>query len=250
MNNDVKPISNKVLSMLDDLKKSFDNNFSTKVHSIDNKSIFMYVCIIGAAIFVSQRSKIRLSNIFYILIAIIICYYIYSKKKIKAIEFNKELEIKKTLVIPEPQNIDEYPDMIEFVYDIKEFYYINANAFYSMIKNIDNYFELYDQMTNNIVLYKLENVEVAIEYSRLALNDLQSIIYNMDTSNIIMAKFEHSMRRLHKLFRKYNSYIINIANKNFNDKNLYTNSKYYSEYGPRESNYYSMDPVESVFQFF
>jgi len=80
---------------------------------------------------------------------------------------------------------------------------------------------------------------VAIQFSRNAQNNLQSMIFNLDVDKNITRKYHESLRQFHLIMRQYVVKIINKCNMKFNPSDINNHSKEYIEYGPREYNYYN-----------
>ena len=99
--------------------------------------------------------------------------------------------------------------------------------------------QLYEEIMNDVMLYCTQNLEVAIQFSREAQNNLQSMIFNLDVDKKITQKFHRALRQFHLIMRQYVHRLIEKCNDNFSPKNIDNRSKPYIEYGPREYNYYN-----------
>jgi len=110
-----------------------------------------------------------------------------------------------------------------------------------VVYNTDQFLILYENLMDNKMVYCNQNVEVAVDYVRHALNNLHSIIYNLDINQIVTKKFHESLREFHVLMYQYVDRIIKKCNSKFNSKQLNTNSSYYDQYGPKPFNYFSDD---------
>jgi hypothetical protein len=241
--------SKEIVDLIKSLLTDYQNSITTNLGKIDNNGIVTYVTIFVICLFFSKILNISLSIIFFLSCAIFFCYLIYKKREIEQITYDKELEIKNKLVVPRPERIDNYPDLINFLYSVKEFYYVNPNEFYGVVNDIDNFIQLYDQIMNNKVLYCTQNLEVAFDFIRGAQNHLHALIYNLDVDKNITKKYHEALRDFHVIVQQYMSRLIRKCNSEFNSKNLDNNSKYFSEYGPRAFNYYSPD-TNSRFEFY
>jgi hypothetical protein len=239
----------KIVDLINSLLTDYQNSITTNLGKIDNNGIVTYITIFIICLFFAKLVRINLSFIFFCLLSVLLCFLVYKKREIEHITYDKQLEIKNKLITPRPQRIDKYPDFINFLYSIKEFYYVNPNDFYDVVINIDNFVQLYDQIMNNKMIYCTQNLEVALQFIRNAQNHLHTIIYNLDTDKNITKKYHESLRDFHLIAQQYMSRLIQKCNSTFDTKNINTTSKYYNEYGPKPVNYFSTG-IESRFEFF
>lgn len=226
-------------NLIDSLKKSYDENFATTLGNISNEHLTKYIIIIVIFLFFATIFSISLTFIFFFIIAIIIIYVFYSKNQIDQISDAENTKIKSELIIPQPTRLDNHPELIDFLFSIREFYYINPNAFYGVVSNLDHFMQLYEEIMNDVMLYCTQNLEVAVQFSREAQNNLQSMIFNLDVDKKITRKFHQSLRQFHLIMRQYVHRLIEKCNSNFNPDNIDNHTKPYIEYGPREYNYYN-----------
>src|SRR5271154_6664207 len=226
-------MTNKINETVDSLLKQYDTNFSTILGRIDNDSWVTYIVIFVVCLFFAKLVNINLSIIFFIFLAILVSYIIYSKRRIEKITIQEQHRIKLDLIRPRPKRIDSYPNLIDFLYSIREFYYINPSAFFEIVNNIDNFIQLYEEIMFNKVLYCTQNLEVALGFARNALNSLHSMIYNLDVDKHITRKFHKSLKAFHYILQQYSTRMIRRCNREFNYKNLNNTSQYYYEYGPK-----------------
>lgn len=230
----------KISTLIDSLLREYDTNTSTILGRIDNKNIVIFIIIFVIFLFFARFFEISLTIIFFIIIAIIVSYLVYSKNQINDISTEEDLKIKLELINPRPKRIDNYPPLVDFLFSIKDFYYINPTAFYNVVQNIDNFIQLYDEIINDQLIYCVQNLQVAIEFSRNAQNNLQSIIYNLDVDKRMTKKFHQSLKEFHLIMRQYVVRMISKCNSHFNPNDINNSTLYYQEYGPHAINYYSM----------
>lgn len=233
-----------ITSLIDSLFREYQSNLSTILGKIDNNGIVTYVAIIFIAIFFAKIINISLTFIFLLIVGLFFCYLIYKKRSVEKLTYDKELEIKLNLITPKPQRIDGYPDLINFLYSIRDFYFINPNEFYAIVTNIDNFIQLYEQIMNNEMLYGTQNLEVAIPFIRTAQNHLHAMIYNLDVSKRLTAKYHKALEDFHLIAQQYITKLIRKCNSTFNIKHIDNTSQYYNEYGPHPVNYFEYGSVE------
>jgi len=247
-----------ISTLIDSLLREYDTNTSTILGRIDNKNIIIFIIIFIFFLFISQFFDIGLTIIFFIIIAALVSYILYSKNQINDISTEENLKIKLEFINPRPRRIDNHPPLIDFLFSIKDFYYINPTAFYNIVQNVDNFMQLYDEIINDQLIYCVQNLQVAIEFSRNAQNNLQSIIYNLDVDKRMTKKFHQSLKEFHLIMRQYVARMIARCNSHFNSSDINNSSMYYQEYGPHAANYYSRgtndpyskDRKETTFSFY
>jgi hypothetical protein len=97
-------------------------------------------------------------------------------------------------------------------------------------------------------MYCKQNLEVAEQFARNALNNLHSIIFKMTSDKYVTQKYHWALHSLQKILYKYIDQMAIICNKQFsNSKKLNNNSGYFQNYGPKPDNFYG-DPF-AKFQF-
>jgi hypothetical protein len=250
MSSNINNNDNIINSYINSFLKQYDENFAVKLGKIDNKSLVMYIVIIIIALFLAKMLEISLSIIFFLLLALLICYIIYSKKKISEVELSEENKIKNDLINPKPKKFVKYPDIVDFFYSIREFYNINPSAFFGMVNDTDNFLSLYESIMKNKMIYCKQNIEVAVDFIRSAQNHFHSMIYNLATDKILTEKFHQAMKEYHKLMYQYINRIIDQCNNQFNRNQINNSSGFYDQYGPKPFNYFAHDEANSRFEFY
>lgn len=239
-----------ITDKINSLQNDYNNNAYVALTRINNESIMVYVMIGIVGIYLSKRVDVSLSLVFLIFVAFIICYLIYKRKEIDDISSIKDTSIKIDLIVPSPISLSKYPDVVDFLYSIRDFYSVNPNAFYAVVKNTEQFFYLYNQIMFNEMMYCTQNLEVANQFIRNAQNHLHSIIYNLDIDRTITHKYHESLRNFHIIANKYKKDLIKKCNSKFTTKSLNTASKYFQEYGPRPINYFGSDDANRAFEVY
>ena len=171
--------------------------------------------------------KFATSAVLLIVVAAIIIYLVYTRRNI------------------EKFSINSYPDMSN-LYDIRSYYYLNPNAFDGLINNINNFIQLYEEIMDTNMLYCAQNVQVAVNFSRLAQNNLQSIIYTLNSAQPITKRFHHILRKFQSIMFKYTEKIINKCNRKFTAEYMNSQSTYYDNIGPKPANFFYFNPKGST----
>jgi hypothetical protein len=246
MNDNIYDIINEKIDKL--LNVYYDNSF-IRLTNIDNKSLFLYLVILGIFYYATYYLKIRLTHVICIFCALIIIYIIYSKKQLDAVTSDEQSKIKLSLIRPPPQNLDNYPDLIEFLFTVRNFYYINPNAFTLIIAHLDDFIEIYEDIINKKILYCKQNYQVLVNSAREILNNLHSIIYNLDVDKILTKKYQISMKELNIILYQYIKTVIDKCDSiNENETTNIYSSFIIDEMGPHGRNYF--DPnTDNMYNF-
>lgn len=213
-------------------------NFATKLGQINNRSWSIFFIIVIIFLFVSQIVNISLSIIFFLVIALIICYIIYSKQQSEELSPNTDQLMKLDFIIPQPCHLKNYSDAVNFLYSTKDYYYGNPNAYYAMVSSMDNFFRLYTEIMNNKMIYCTDNLEVAVGFSRDALNNLQSMVYTIYPNKYLGKELQEYESLLYSIFQTYISSMAQKCNKPFLTGDINYYNKFYQISGPRAYNYY------------
>ena len=239
-----------IKNIINDFENLEKNNKYHQIRSIDNKTLFNFILIIIGSIVFARFVTIKLSHIFFITLALTICYLIYSKKNLDKDSESDQIELKRNLIIPVPNRLDNYPDLIDILYTTRDFHYINPPAYNKIVYDLDNFIQLYEQIMKNKMVYPVDNTEVAIDFARSVLNNFHSLIYNLSVSKKMTEKYHKSIKQLHLILNSYMIEIIDKSNEQFDVKNINYNSKFYNRHGPRGFNYYSNKIAEDRFEIF
>lgn len=218
------------------------DNLYLRLRDIDNETWFVFAGIIITFVLLSRIKELTTSDVFFITTAQILCYIVYYKRKIDSVTDKNELEIKYNLIYPlnsglePPKYLKKYPDFINFLFEIRDFYYLNIPAYYELVENIGNYTDIHNQLITRDMIYYSENLDIAIDYSRKSMNSLHSMIFKTYVDNNATKKFHDSLKTLKQIFTEKNAEIIELVNIRFNKKKLNVTSKYFYQDGPQAHN--------------
>jgi hypothetical protein len=146
--------------------------------------------------------------------SVVIWILYYSKNKLVPPEIEKMKTISR---FTGSKKLDNYPDMISFLYDVRYYNCLNPVAFNEMISSIETFFQLYDEIMYYDMLYCVQNIEVAVDYGRLALNNFQSMIYGLSADKLSTKKFHSELSRLEIILNKYINDMTKKCGANFNN---------------------------------
>jgi hypothetical protein len=206
---------------------------------LNNKTIFIYVCIFISVIFIFSLKTITL-NIFYgTIIAGAIIYYLRDKLS-KYTEHANNIISTKTLEISDgaDTNILNKSELINFLFSIKDLYYYNPSAYSEMIDALNNFTETYkiiqeDKTTAGVYF------DHAVTYKNNSLNALHSLILSIDNRDIIK-KINTATHILEEILLVYINDIHHTNAENIQE-NGYTNQTTVINVGPHPINSYSLD---------
>ena len=187
------------------------------INKVDNNSIFKYAAMFIGVTYAFSKISIGINTIFGVFVAFVVILYLY-RNNIKKTEKLELLHKNKLNAIhPFPKKNKHNKDIINYLFSIQDFYKYNQQAYENMIKNIDYFFALYDEIL-------LDNSLAGVNYGimetnkRDAINSLKSIIFGMK----IHAKYDDKLSRaaivLDNMLQKYVNEVYEI-----NDKYIYNN---------------------------
>jgi hypothetical protein len=171
-------------------------------YKISNEELFKYTIIVILTIFYFSTKIIKLNILYGTLIALIIIYYLFNKNKELHDDNNKIIQEKKSIIYPESKFMNNYDDLVDFVYNIQDFYIYNPEVYQKMIKYIDIFLMLYEEVNVNNSIAAL-NYNMMLTNKHLALDSLHSIIYKLPVNRTYTDKFNLALSELSNILNKY-----------------------------------------------
>ena len=172
-------------------------------NSIDITTInFTTIIILFYIIYLICNKSIIITIIIF---SIILIFYGLYKNKINAIN-----ETKKTILYPKSKNIEEEPEIYNFLFSVQEFYNYNPQNYTKMIINIDKLLLIYkdikiDNKLAGIYYYSIKDLKYEI------LNLFQSFIYKIPSDdNNIIKKYNEAKYKLEEILDKYTDEIYKL----------------------------------------
>ena len=217
--------NDKISKLNNKINKTIDNSLYVSLANINSKELFNYFIIIILSIYFFNYINIQFKSVFGIIIGIVIAYIIYNKQVLDISSYNDQLKIKLELIKPTPELFINYPELVEFFYSIREFYDYNRDSFTRCINNIDSFLKIYNDIKIGIK-YCDKNIDVVKLLKKKALNNLHSVIFNLEDNFIIEKKLKKSLTTLQKILNIYLNDMIDICNKDI-DNNGYNYEKSY-----------------------
>lgn len=223
--------------------------------NLDTKTIFIYCIIVVVLLFIAKIVNLKLSFIFFLIVAIVIIYLInkYKSKEKSSMEqqtlttqqlANEQLQSKLNAIKTDStQNLDKYPDLVDFLYSIIDYKAVNEQVFNDLVLDLDNFVQTYQKVMTNSNTCCTQNLEITRQYSRNAINDLHSMIFTLDVDTCTTKRLDQNILRLRSILDKYSAQMENKCDsKNATNS---TNSK-----SPHPFNYYQQNTNNPQFDLF
>lgn len=184
------------------------DNLYNQISNMDKKTRFIYIIITIFIVCIFSRLNVGLNIVFACGVSYLIIKYLNDKKISNTDDINKQNDIKATYIKPEPQLINDHPDLIDFFFTIQELHDYNPEAYEEMIDNVEAMLRLYKDIDK--ITHKCEDrYQIAESKIRNAVNALHSIIFSLENNKIIN-KLNRSHRKLNKIL---NSYLLKMFKK-------------------------------------
>jgi hypothetical protein len=216
----------------------FNNNMYDILNKIPKYNIVIYILLIAIIYNFINRLKIRLNEILTFLFCILIIYLLIKKDYTQFIEYTKykkyqlnflhslifnkkwEYATNNNLLFKPVGNEKSYlylnPVIVELFYNLRLYSQFNISSYVNSIIHCNNVIGFEYQSTLGIDRIYL-NYEEAVEEAKKALNELNSIIYNIPLNKVAYIKLKTSIKILHELLNKH---IKNIADLFKNDNKV------------------------------
>lgn len=186
-------------------------------------------------------------SLFYFIIIIYIVWLIikYCNTKINfPCFFQKQLSNKNKIFEENNMNLDStlintyqilnYPDILQFIYNIKNYRYFNRPEHLNIIENLGNFLDIYEDVMFNHLYHCSHNIDVAIDFAKKAQFHLDTIFLSLDSEGIDINKHKIYKYELENILYKYLTRMIKKCNK------IKIISSNYNFNGPKARNYYTI----------
>lgn len=227
-----KNLLNKINNSSDDINSYFKNYdlYNTNIYDILSKipkyNIVVYIFIVFLIYNFINKLEIRLNEILVWIICILLIYLLINKDYTQFIQYTivkkNQLEFlhklmfddytwdyeKNNNLLLKPTNSDNKsylylnPLIVEFFYNIRNYSQYNISSYVNSLLHTNNVigFEYESRIGLN---NKYDNYEVAVVETKKALNELNSLIYNLPSSLPSYNKFKDSIKILHGLLNQH-----------------------------------------------
>ena len=226
------------------LKQIYDDNITTLIGKQSSSNIAQYIIIFVICLFISRWANLTLSSFVFMIIAVLLIYYFWSKKNIYSIPISDDLNIKSNLIFPRSTRLNNsYPDLINFLYNIRSYYFSNQTEFSTLVLNIDNFVQLYEEIMYKDMTYCAENIEVAVNFYLEAQQNLHAVIYGLNPDADVTRRFHLARHEFDAIMTRYVDQIIHKCNKEFKPGSLDNNSMFYDPDETKPVNFFDMGIV-------
>lgn len=202
------------------------NNF---IRNIEPLNLFIYFIFVQVIVLLFGIIPIQLNHTIGLFLGMLFIYIYEQNRQSYSIQKFSELEIKMEKIQPKPKYFWVDANIIELVYNIKEYYTYNPKAFTEMVNAIDNIFKI-ELDTEKVALDRCKaNSDIAIDQYNLALNNLHSILYTLPTTSIstfISDKLIDAQKKLQLYLQRHLDNIAHTCNVELDYKGLDISSRY------------------------
>jgi hypothetical protein len=234
----------------------FNNGIFDILYQIPKYNLIIYIFIVFLFFRFIDSYDIKLNNIFALMIVVIFMYFVLNikKKNNDYIKNNNNIKLKflhklmfdseysmvnSDILLIKPENslfksyLYKDTQIIELYYSMRNYSQFNISAYVNSLIHTNNVIGLEDDnklKVNN----SYENYQLAIDETKKAMNELNSIIYNLPSTKISYNKFKNDLQLLHKFL---NSYIRSMGERLKNNNRIlenitidYTPDNFYDSY--------------------
>ena len=262
--------------LLEDLvsldKKEKRDNIYENLKLISSERIFNYIVFFIIIVVIVHSLSIETKHIFAIIISVIILYIYIQKDTQEQLDFDYENELKhkflnEFLFIDKPYNIYDIDHndelyigdneesisyliksriLINYLYNIRDYATLHPSAYNKLLYNINNILKNRIQLELGLVNCS-QTIDIINDEKTNALNNFQSIIYRLPSTNVSNNRYKQDFKLLTQLLEAEIDYMKNLCNKLQNSKDINISDKPYGlDYGPKPSsndNYNTFDFV-------
>ena len=271
-------IIDKITSTSKNINNYFDNSdyYNTNIYDIIYKmpkyNIIFYIFLVFIIYNFIARLNIRLNEVLSWIICLVVVFVLIKKDYAEFINYtnskelqlkflhdlmfnNKDVEFAKedNIIIKPANSINKSylylnPLLVELFYNLRDYSQYNVSSYTNCLIHCNNVIGLHYQSTIGLNR-QYYNYEMAIAELKKALNEFNSVIYNLPSSIMGYNKFANSINLLHGLLNKHildMSFVFKNKNKT-HDLDLYSMpDNFYEEYfkisrnDTQEKNYMSV----------
>ena len=196
-----------------------------------NKFFYLYIVIIIFIIFIFVNIDFNYNILIALLFSTIIIFIIYIYKKNNFLEESQRLEEKIDIISSPTSVINNFPDIVDFLFYLKDFSLVDYNNYQEIIKNLDNFIIIYENTINNFkyinysydkmvkIINNILELINSIKYSTYDIKRIENLEKNKISIKIILDKYLENIKQFNNRYIYYNGYNIN-HNKINDDKIL------------------------------
>jgi hypothetical protein len=205
---------------------TYNSNIYTTLDRLPKYNVVLYILIIFLIYNFVYKYTINLNDIFILLICILIINYLMKKDYTQFMDFTNKNKIELQFLNKLMFNSDKYtngqetnvilqgdistkktylylnPLIIRFFYNIREYSQYNISSYVNSLYHCNNVIAL-DYQTKIGLNRQYYNYETAINESKKALNELETVIYTLPSAIMTYNKFNDSIRILQGLLNEH-----------------------------------------------
>ena len=231
----IKKQNKKITKINNDINQIIKKSIYVTLSTINSRELFVYILVIIISIIFFNYINIKFKSAVGIVIGLSIAYIIYDKQVLDVSSYENQLKMKLELIRPTPKFFGDYPELIEFFYSIRELYNYNNDSFTNCVKDVDSLLRLYSDIKIGIK-YCDKNIDIVKSFKKKALNNLHSIVFDIENNKIIEKKLKKSLTELQKILDIYLDDMINICNKDIEVNGYNIEKSYVYKGGPKAYN--------------
>lgn len=232
------------------------NNYNSKltddlsvIDTFDRKKIFVYCSIFVMSLVFFNRISIGLNIILGLFIAFAIVKYLFDKDQKITKKNDLYNSIKKEYIQPKPKLLNNYTDVVNYLFSIQDFYKHNQQAYEELVDSMDDFFYLYEECHKLPQLSGL-NYKLMEKLKYNSLNALQSMVYKLPASKQYTDKLNLAVDVLEKMLNGYLNEIYEINNKNILTKGYSTETILIGKNDPKPYSFYDNNGYGKHYEFF
>jgi len=173
------------------------------IKDIPKENLFNYLAI-GVLIvsFVYYIVKPNLLAVIAVIVSGLIIWFLNDHRITEITDFNTDLELKLNS-LPETKHLYIDPDLINIFYNIREFRDFNKTAYDFTVQATDNFMKIYRDIVELGTIRCVDNLEVAEEQYKLAMNNLQSIVVTIPPAEVTIKKYQDCLEIFQLIMRRH-----------------------------------------------
>jgi hypothetical protein len=174
------------------------------LQNLSSEKIFTFVTIFIAIIYAFSWFTMNLSYIVGAVVGVVIIYYLFLKHQKTEVDYIRDMKLKIQSITPTPKYFNQYDEIVDFFYSIREYSHYHYFAYEKAVKSIDHFFKIYWYVFNEPMLSNcMHHVQLAEEKINDALNHLRSVEFKQVVNDDIKDKLHLAVNHLHIMMNKY-----------------------------------------------
>jgi hypothetical protein len=186
------------------LKNKFEEYIldNKEKYNLENNELFLSI-VIGFIVFIFiANTNVNLS----VILGILIAYYVFRQfifaAKNHEDKRDKIFDNKVNLIRPSAKSLKKYPDVIEFLFSIQDFYLSNPATYEEIVETIKSFFIVYEE---SMRINKLSHLNYSVAEGKMnnAVNCVHALIITSDSHPNLNEKINIAYNKLYEILNKY-----------------------------------------------